>query len=63
MGLVVRGAIELSATSFHDGVRPAELASFGLDPPRFTVELTDETGDRVTLLVGRPTDREGTSAD
>lgn len=51
MGLLARGAAELEIERFVDD-SPTDLARYGLDEPRFTVELEPLSGAPVVLLFG-----------
>ena len=53
MGYLIRGAVELKVDGFADDA-PADLARYGLDPPRLRVELEDERGRTVALRFGLP---------
>lgn len=55
MGLLARGAAELEIERFVDD-SPTDLAPYGLDEPRFTLELEPLEGPPVVLLFGTPPD-------
>ncbi len=53
MGLMARGSAELEVETFADDA-PRSFAPFGLDPPRFSIELNDAGGAKTVLHFGHP---------
>jgi hypothetical protein len=53
MGLLARGSAELEVERFADDA-PRSWAAYGLDPPRFSVEIYDAAGAKTVLDFGTP---------
>jgi hypothetical protein len=53
MELLARGSAELEVDRFADDA-PRSYAPYGLDPPRFTVEIYDAAGAKTVLDFGTP---------